>query len=129
MPATATNKPTGEQSDAEINEASKEAIAEQEEYPGNPAETVSVKPILAVGTRVQITEGEYAGRMAVITDILFDDPAQEARYRNPYGKKRSTARASGYTVQTRDAQTITFSVGVDDLKALSTTEGWGRGQI
>lgn len=99
------------------------------ERPAGP-ESQGVMPVLTVGTKVQVISGPnagIAGRMAYITGIEFATPEDEARFNNPNGKKRNTAKVSEYTVKTRDARTDTFNVTPDQIRVMDETEGWGRG--
>lgn len=85
-----------------------------------------VQPVLVEGTRVQVIDG---GRMAYITGINFATPEDEARFHNPHGTKRNTAKVDTYQVKTRDGRTDTLTVKPSEIRQLDETNGWGRGTI
>lgn len=90
---------------------------------------VGVMPVLVEGTRVQVIDGEYTGRMAYVTGINFATPEDETRFHNPHGSKRNTAKVDTYTVKTRDSRTDTFVVKPSEIRVLDETTGWGRGSV
>lgn len=92
-------------------------------------ESQGVLPVLVEGTRVQVIAGEYSGRMAYTIGINFASPEDEARFHNPHGTKRNTAKVDSYMVKTRDGRTDTFTVKPDEIRVLDETNGWGRGSI
>lgn len=92
-------------------------------------ESQGVMPVLVEGTKVQVIAGEFAGRMAYTTDINFATPEDSARFHDPHGNKRNTAKVDTYTVKTRDGRTDTFTVKPSEIRLLDETNGWGRGSI
>lgn len=94
-----------------------------------PPESVGVLPVLVEGTRVQVIDGEYNGRMAYITTIEFATPEDFTRFRTPNHPQRNTAKVAHYIVKTRDGRSDTFSVTPNQIRELDETNGWGRGSI
>lgn len=114
--------------DTEEQEATKDEEVPFADQPVGP-ESLGVMPVLVEGTKVQVVGGDYAGRMAFITGINFATPEDGARYHDPHGSRRNTAKVDTYTVKTRDGRTDTFTVAPSEIKVLDETNGWGRGSI
>lgn len=86
-------------------------------------------PTLLEGTRVEVTAGDYKGRMAAIERLEFDDDGELSKWYSAFHPLRRFAKPSAYIVRTRDAQNITISVKPDQVKPLDQIEGWARGQV
>lgn len=86
-------------------------------------------PTLLEGTRVQITgDGDHAGRMAVVVGHEFDDDNERDKWFSPHHPLRAFAKAARYILQSRDAQNVRFTATPDEVKPLTTIDGWNRGQ-
>ncbi len=84
-------------------------------------------PNLLPGTRVKITGGPYSGRMGAILDIHYVDGIQQMIAASGTSEARF-AEVQSYIVRTRDARTDLVEVAPGELVALSTVEGWARGE-
>jgi len=86
-------------------------------------------PTLREGTRVEVTDGEYKGRMGAIIRVEYADTDAYLQANTPGHPDRPFAEVASYIVRTRDAQNITIGVGPDELKELDVIQGWARGQV
>lgn len=80
------------------------------------------------GQRVQIIGGDDIGRMALIQSVVYTDPVQEMISRMG-GSESRFADVRSYIVLTRDGRSDTLVVTPENLQALETNNGWGRGTI
>lgn len=87
-----------------------------------------VLPVLLEGQTVEVTGGQFAGRMGVIMRQNFASDADYLQFHAPGHPKRMFAKVESYIVKTRDSRNELVSVQADDLKALDSVDGWARGQ-
>lgn len=113
-------------------EAEYAAAAPTDENNAAAAEA-SQLPNFLVGQRVQITGPDASGvdqtgRMALVQSIVYTDPVN-AMIAHMGGSEARFATVNQYVVLTRDGRSDTLVVAPANLKALDTTNGWGRGSI
>lgn len=87
-----------------------------------------VLPVLLQGTRVQITKGEFEGRMAYVVRQEFASDADHVQFNTSGHPKRMFAKVDRYILKTRDARNEQISAAPDEISPLDDIEGWGRGQ-
>lgn len=97
--------------------------AEVEEYLGQ-----SRVPNLVEGTRVKVTAGPYAGRMAYVMAIHFIDGIQQMIAASGTSEARF-ATVQSYVLRTRDGRSDIFEAAPGEVSVLSNIEGWGRGEM
>jgi hypothetical protein len=85
-------------------------------------------PHLIDGQRVQVTSGQYEGRMASVSSVTYTDAVQEMISRSG-GPESRYAQASSYVLRTRDGRAEIISVSADQVSPLEPEDGWGRGQV
>ena len=114
-----TAEPTDDTGDKEVKKAEK--VDAKSAQGRNPS--------LREGTRVQVIDGDYAGRMGVIIRVEYASTEAYLQANTPGHPDRPFAEVAEYIVRTRDAQNITIGVAPEDLKQLDVIDGWARGQV
>lgn len=95
-------------------------------------------PHLLEGERVEILKGPGTvvdgqdgarTRMAYVIALNYENELEELKAANPAHAGRRFAKVATYDVRTRDARSEVLTVKPDDIRTLSTENGWGRGSI
>jgi hypothetical protein len=87
-----------------------------------------VPPVLLEGQTVEVTGGEYKGRMGVVRRHQFATTADLIQFMTPAHPKRMFAKVDRYVLVTRDSRNELISVPASDVKAIDSVGGWARGQ-